>query len=126
MNEVIQGTDFTITIVVNDDNGDPILLSNMQDYQAYIYYYRNTTKTNLFTFKKTPGISDSQIIALDTTTQQIILNRQQTLIAPLTELYIESVVLLPGSSSYINSFEKIGNDQLLCKIVPSPNPKSMI
>lgn len=125
MNEVIQGTDFTMTIVLNDNNGNPIPLSNMVDYQAYIYYYKNNSKTNFATFKKTPVGNDSQIVALNATTQQIILNRQQTLTAPLGELYIESVILLPGSSSYINSNEKIGNDQLLCKIVQSPNPKSM-
>lgn len=125
--KVIQGDDFSSTIKYNDDSGNPVALGTMSDYQAYIYYYdKFNNKKNLYTYKKTPVGNDSPIGVLDAYTQLVVLTREQSLDAPIGQLYLASSILLPASSNYINSLEKQSNERCICEVVTSPNPKALL
>lgn len=124
---VIQGEDFTIPIKYIDDNGNFVALSTMTNYQAYIFYKDSKdNKRNLYTYKKTPVGNDSPIMIIDVNTMGIILSREQSLLAPLGELYLNVSIMLPSTSDYINSVEKKSAQRSICEIVTSPNGKSMI
>src|ERR1035437_11088874 len=55
MNQILQGTDVPMaTVQIKDDQGNLISLSNMNDFNIYVYSILNGIKTLRFTFKKNP------------------------------------------------------------------------
>jgi len=128
--KVIQGDDFLESIIVLDTTSTPIPLSNMVDYNAYIYTKDDTgVKTLLYIYRKTQvsGSGDFPIQTIDTNTQGILLSRAQTsTLADKTKLYIQSAILIPSASFYETGEQKNSQEAILCEIISSPYPSTWI
>lgn len=122
MRQLIQGTDLSpITFQVQDDSGNLVLISDLSDYQVYVYYKQDDVKVNLFNYKKNPVGDDSSVSVIDTTTLGFSLTRQQTSgIVAGTVLYFESVIIMTFNDL------KYGEDFELCQITQSPNSLGLV
>lgn len=122
--KIVQGSDYgPINIVTMDDNGLPIPISSLSDYQCYIYQVSDLNKKkNLFNYKMTPVGNDYPIIASGNT-QSISLSKEQTATI-LGDLYIECVVILPSSTTF-PAGQKVGTNSFLLEVTSSPNPRAL-
>lgn len=123
--DIIQGQDFgPIAIVAKDDNGNPYGLSNLIDYQAYVYYVSNGIKNPLLTYKLNPlpSTDDKSFITLDSNTFGFILDRDDTASFPVGELYVQIAIMATASAVFDSSQQKFGIDFLIGNMIQSPYP----
>lgn len=126
--KVLKGTDMeTSTFKFYDDEGTPIPIGTIDDYNIYVYGLKGDKKVLYFTYMKTPTGDAKPIEVVDTYTISFVVDRQQTLAVPTGILYIEIVAKFPSTTEYILSQKKSGKDgYILCEIVDSANPHKML
>lgn len=118
---ILQGTDCTMATFQIKVSGVAIAISTINDYRISVYKKVNNTKTNLFTYQKTPVGTDKPIILVDSTTIGFVVDRVQT-VSLLGKIYAELEVQLTADSAYISSFKNSGNDGYeIANIVQSAN-----
>lgn len=124
---VLQGTDSPMgTMQFFDISGNIILISDLIDYNVYIYTILNNIKTNHFVFKKNPVGIDGSIIIVDPNTIGWIVDRNMTKKIFPGIIYVEIDVKLTASGDYISSSQKVGMDGYpLANIIQGAAPNIM-